>query len=63
MYDLLEVLKMGGEVGEQNYLFLGDYVNRGFHSIESICLLYALKIKNPEKITLLRGNHESRVLT
>ncbi|CAD8206072.1 unnamed protein product [Paramecium pentaurelia] len=63
LYDLFEIFKQSGEVGDQNYLFLGDYVNRGFHSIESICLLYALKIKNPDKITLLRGNHESRILT
>lgn len=54
---------MGGEPPEVNYLFLGDYVNRGFHSIESICLLYALKLRYTDKVTLLRGNHESRIIT
>ncbi|KAM3143866.1 hypothetical protein pb186bvf_003927 [Paramecium bursaria] len=63
LYDLLEIFKMCGDVGDINYLFLGDYVNRGFHSIETICLLYALKVRHPDKITLLRGNHESRVIT
>ncbi|OWB65673.1 hypothetical protein B5S30_g1001 [[Candida] boidinii] len=61
--DLLRIFKMCGYPPNANYLFLGDYVDRGKQSLETMILLLCLKVKYPENFFLLRGNHESASIT
>jgi serine/threonine-protein phosphatase 2B catalytic subunit len=62
-FDLLNMLQKAGEPGTINYLFLGDYVDRGVLGIEVVLLLLTLKLSEPKSVVLLRGNHESRNMT
>ena len=78
-YDLIELFTVGGWCPDTNYLFMGkrffwskvhhattsagDFVDRGFYSVETFLLLLALKVRYPDRITLIRGNHESRQIT
>eukprot|EP00041_Stephanoeca_diplocostata_P031320 m.973383 g.973383 ORF g.973383 m.973383 type:complete len:311 (-) comp23935_c2_seq1:3882-4814(-) len=62
-HDLLELFRVGGDIPETNYIFMGDFVDRGTHSVETFLLLLALKVRYPDRIALIRGNHESRGIT
>lgn len=61
--DLVELFRIGGNCPDTNYLLMGDYVDRGYHSVETVTLLVALKVRFKDRITILRGNHESRQIT
>ncbi|GAB9471647.1 Phytochrome-associated serine/threonine protein phosphatase [Globisporangium polare] len=62
-FDLLELFRCGGEIPNTNYVFMGDFVDRGHNSVETFELLLCLKAQYPDRITLLRGNHECRQIT
>ena len=59
----MKIFEIGGPFPDKTYLFLGDFVDRGYHSVETFLLLLCYKVRYPQKITLLRGNHESRQIT
>ncbi|KAM0786092.1 Protein phosphatase methylesterase 1 [Microbotryomycetes sp. NB124-2] len=63
LWDLLELFRIGGDAPDTSYIFMGDFVDRGYYSLETLSLLLVLKAKYPDRITLLRGNHESRQIT
>ncbi|KAF8822799.1 putative serine/threonine protein phosphatase [Cardiosporidium cionae] len=62
-YDLKELFSITGDAPETNFLFLGDYVDRGYHSVESVSLVIALKVRYKHRVCVIRGNHETRQIT
>jgi serine/threonine-protein phosphatase 2B catalytic subunit len=62
-YDLVHMINKAGDPSKMNYLFLGDYVDRGIFGLDVMLLLMAIKINYPKSFLLLRGNHESRNMT
>ncbi|EDQ86530.1 uncharacterized protein MONBRDRAFT_38407 [Monosiga brevicollis MX1] len=62
-YDLEELFRHGGQVPDTTYIFMGDFVDRGHYSLETFTRLLTLKAKYPDRMVLLRGNHETRQIT
>ena len=62
-YDFLELFHIGGDCPYTNYLFMGDFVDRGYYSVETFLLMLTLKVRYPDRVQLIRGNHESRQIT
>jgi serine/threonine-protein phosphatase 2B catalytic subunit len=62
-YDLVHLIEKAGDPSVLNYVFLGDYVDRGIYSLECLMLLLAMKLTYPSRFYLMRGNHESRTMT
>lgn len=63
LHDLLTLFDKSGDMEKSRYIFLGDFVDRGFYSLESFLLLLCYKLRYPDRITLIRGNHETRQIT
>ncbi|CDK29126.1 unnamed protein product [Kuraishia capsulata CBS 1993] len=63
LHDLLTLFRIAKDPPETKYLFLGDFVDRGFYSLETFLLLLCYKVRYPDRIFLIRGNHESRQIT
>lgn len=55
-HDLIELFRIGGKIPDTNYLFMGDYVDRGSQSVETFALVLCLKVRYKDRITILRGN-------
>ncbi|BAO38477.1 phosphoprotein phosphatase PP4 catalytic subunit [Kluyveromyces marxianus] len=63
LHDLLTLFAKSGGIEKNRYIFLGDFVDRGFYSLESFLLLVCYKLRYPDRIVLIRGNHETRQIT
>jgi len=61
--DLIEIFRVCGSIPDVNYLFVGDMGDYGYWGIETICLLFCYRLRYPNRVTLLRGEHESRAMT
>ena len=61
--ELKDIFKICGDISQNKYLFLGDYVGRGWNGLSTFMLLILYLIKYPNNITLLRGNHDSRTMS